>query len=145
MGMGGYAAGGSYGGAPQGAGVFGPMERGRIETLGSRAKLFGMLNWIVGVLTLAIGGLVVAFVPGNERSLGVLVMVASFVPLLSGKYYVDAGRSLQSVTTAAGDGLPEVMHGLRLIRNALRMEAALIVLGALVALVLGAMGFSGHR
>lgn len=145
MSMGGYAAGGSYGGAPQGAGVFGPMERGRIETLGSRAKLFGVLNWIVGVLTLAIGGLVAAFVPGSERALGVMVMVAAFVPVLSGKYYVDAGRLLQSVVTAPGDGVPEVMQGLSLIRNALRMEVAMIVLGVVVAMVLGAMGFSGHR
>lgn len=145
MSMGGYAAGGSYGGAPQGAGVFGPMERGRIATLGSRSKLFGVLNWVVGALSLAIGGLVVAFVPGSDRALGVMAIVAAFVPVLSGKYYVDAGRLLQSVTTAPGDGVPEVMQGLRLIRNALRLEAAMIVLGAVVALVLGAMGFSGHR
>ena len=109
------------------------------------ARSSGVLNWVVGALTLAIGGLVAAFVPGTERALGVMVMVAAFVPVLSGKYYVDAGRSLQSVVTAPGDGVPEVMQGLRLIRNALRMEAAMIVLGAVVALVLGAMGFSGHR
>ncbi len=144
MTMGGYSAGGSYGGAPQGAGVFGPIERGRIETLGNRARLFGVLNWIVGVCTLAIGAVVLASVPGVGHAAGAFAVLGAFVPLLSGKYYVDAGRALRAVATAPGDGVQEVMEAMGLIRDALRLEAALIVVGAVVGVVLGAVGVSGQ-
>jgi len=121
--------------------VFGPFDVSRIERLAGRARLFGGVSLAVGFLSIVVSVVVLAVVPGIGRAVGVAGIGAGCVPLLSGKYYLDAGRILRVVGLSPNGGVEEVMQAMSLIRNALRLEAAVLVLGAVALLLATHLGW----
>ncbi len=140
-----------YEGAPPGpgsmwgqGGVLGPYERGRVDRLGGRARVFAVTNWVVGFITLGLGVLMAVLGSGAERVAGVGMTLAGLVPLLSGYYYFRAGGALRRVSETTGDGVRELMEALGTMRNAFRVEAAVLVVCAVTVTLFNLLGPTGR-
>lgn len=112
---------------------------------------------IGGVIAIAMGIAGIATSRYNAgRTAGAALMAVGFVlftmalPLLiSGKFYLDAGRALKSVVETQGNDIAHMMDGLGKLRDAVRLEAIVamiaVVLGVILALVVAALFVVGVR
>lgn len=108
-----------------------------IGKVGKRSRAYGIVSLITGALMVAGGFIVAAAFPGTLRALGIGFLVAGFVPLISGRFYLEAGAALSSVVTTQGEDIPHMMEALGKLRGAVRIEGISVLLGFIVGLVVG--------
>ena len=80
---------------------------------------------------------------------GFAMIPMAIQPLVSGKFYLDAGKALKAVVDTLGNDVEHMMDGLAKLRNAVRLEAIVaivaVVLGILLAFVVAAAILAGVR
>lgn len=121
---------------------FNQAENQRIEKVGGRAKICGVISLVTGVFgALAALGIIVALVVadlnGQQVVAALLGMTAvlppSIVNLVIGVSYMRAGKALTDVTTTQGHDVKHMMASLERFKSAFRLETIL----AAVTLTLG--------
>jgi hypothetical protein len=137
------------GGAAPGAGgyEFLSTENAIIATSGARARAFGALNIIAGVVMI-LGGLAIAATLGATRAemrvVGYGVAVAALVPLIAGPFYLRAGKAFSEVVRTEGNDIALMLTALTHLRNAVRVEGIATILAFVGGLVAGGI-MAGSR
>ena len=133
-------------GAPSGgAGYeFTPAEDQAISRTGDRAKTWGMISIVGGVLLaligLAVAGAGIAVAKGDAQTLALAaaagLLAFAVPPLVSGKFYRDAGAALRMVSDTRGNDIASMMSAIGKLKVAFQIEA----IASIVGFVLGIVG-----
>jgi hypothetical protein len=121
---------------------FNSAQNSKISVLARRGRLWGTFAMATGVLGL-LGLLVVFFGRGDKLPEDVrLLLLVGGIPavlaqLFTGMLYRSAGGFLQEVVDTEGDDVELLMHGLRALGRAFRLEAIVAVVGGVLGLAVG--------
>lgn len=116
-------------------------ENTAIDKTGRRAKIWGVISCIVGVLIII--ALVVVGVAGiGSLPPAVTAAVFAFSPiglvyLIMGWLYLTAGQQLRLVVTTEGNDVELLMRGIDKLASAFRLEVILTVIALVAGFVVG--------
>ncbi len=125
---------------------FSDEENEQISLTGARARLWGLISLITGVLALV--GLIVSLVFKDELILHglepnyVTVFVVSLMPivlthLVISMLYVGAGKSLQAVVATRGNDIEHLMQSLDKLGTAFLVEFGIGMLAVVISTGVG--------
>jgi len=123
---------------------FGPAEDAIITKAGRRARIWGIISVVGGVLTLGAGIVLVALAsslpaPLNAAGpgIGVGLLPLALANLVGAFFYFQSGQSLESVATTQGNDIEHMMQGLNKLSKAFMIEAILTIIAIVVGFGLG--------
>jgi hypothetical protein len=149
MGGAGFAGGGPV--------ELGPAENAIVSKTASRARTWGIVAMVVGVLSvLGLVGAIVALslvaarIPDDApldpvRLVFVALLPAALVHLGVGVVYIRAGSSLRAVVDTQGDDLRHLMTALQRLRLAFQVEVGVTLVSFVVGLVAAALSSSAFE
>lgn len=118
---------------------FNQWENATIAKVGSRARTWGIMSIVFGVLL--IGGAALLFAYGQKEAklvpIGGAVLAIGIQPIVSGAFYIAAGSTLSSVVYSQGNDIPLMLQALRKLTHAVRIEAIAAVVTVLVGVYFG--------
>lgn len=144
MGYGGPPHGGhgmaGFGPAPVAGGnyEFTQYDNETIARVGGRAKTYGVVSTVIGVVLFVLAFTAIAAVPSKRDGALIALGLGAIAvqPVISGHFYSQAGRAFMAVATTQGNDIAHMMEALGKLRSAVRVEAVV----AIVALVVGFVG-----
>ncbi len=115
---------------------FSAWENATIAKVGSRAKTWGIMSILFGILLVTGAGLLFSYGAKEPKlvPIGGAVLAIGIQPVVSGAFYFAAGSALASVVTTQGNDIPLMMRALRKLTHAVRVEA----IAAIVTILVGA-------
>ncbi|MBL8717197.1 MAG: hypothetical protein JNL79_14520 [Myxococcales bacterium] len=126
----GYGATGGY--------EFNQTEDAVIGRLGGRARVYGVMSIVIGLLMMAAGVVVIVVLPGPlGLPVGAAVAVAALQPIVSGGFYAAAGSAFKQVVDTQGNDIPHVLGAVTKLTHAVRVEAIVAILATIAGLVIG--------
>jgi ABC-type Na+ efflux pump permease subunit len=129
---------------------FSVVENGTIDKVGSRARIWGIISLVVGVLVVV--ALVVVFamagqlggLAGKARLLLLAFAPVGLVYLVMGWLYITAGQAMRDVVATQGKDVEHLMQGLDKLGSAFRLEVILTIVAVVAGFVLG-MAMAGSN
>jgi len=124
---------------------FGHYENAAIDKVAGRARIWGMISLITGVLCL-IGAIGVALfgakMPAEVSKILLPIALAVLLPmgivyLVRGKLYMDSGAELKQVVATQGNDVELMMRGINKMAGAFRIETIMTVVALVVGFVIG--------
>ncbi len=126
----GHAAGSGY--------EFTQTENAVIGRLGGRARLYGVMSIVIGLLMLAAGVIVIVVLPGPfGLPVGATIAVAALQPIVSGGFYAAAGSAFKQVVDTQGNDIPHMLGAIGKLTHAVRIEAVVAILATIAGLAIG--------
>lgn len=117
---------------------FSQAEDAVIRRLGGRARLYGVMSIVIGLLMMAAGLVVIVVVPGSLGvPVGAVVAVAALQPIVSGGFYAAAGGAFGKVVDTQGNDIPHMMGAITKLTHAVRVEAIVALVATIAGLVIG--------
>jgi len=122
---------------------FSVLENATIDKAGARARIWGIISLVVGVLVVV----ALVFVFAMTSELGPLagkvrLLLLGFAPvglvyLVMGWLYITAGQAMRAVVATEGADVEHLMRGLDKLGSAFRLEVMLTIVAVVLGLVLG--------
>jgi len=122
-----------------------------IRGAGGRSRTWGVMSIIIGAIEVVLGGIVTAYgftvsnatVKGTLIGLGLFVVIAALVPVITGKFYMDAGGALTDVANTQGDDIPLMLNAVSKLKIAVQIEALFTIGAFVLGLIVGILAASG--
>ena len=115
---------------------FSGAENKIIASVSARTKWWGVISLSLGALVALLGVFVLAS-PHGGLTEGAPFLLIALAPIVTGKAYLDAGASLESVVRTEGDDMPHMMTAVTRITTAVRMEIVAAIVVVVAGLALG--------
>jgi len=113
---------------------FSPEQDEVIVDVTAATRAWGIVSLIVGVLNLAIGGLL-----SRSGAAAWTYLATGVVSLVVAGVFVDASSSLRRITTTRGHDMPHLLTALGKLGTAFKIQAVVTLLALVAGFVLGAM------
>ncbi|MEM1032408.1 MAG: hypothetical protein AAF928_00270 [Myxococcota bacterium] len=138
---------------PPGAGLstgvyeFGPMEDQVIRTAGSRARIWGVIAFISGLLLVGIGVAAIALTSSLSEVLppefataftvvGAGILPIALANLVGAFFYFQSGQRLIAVAETQGNDIENMMQALNKLSRAYMIEGILLILATAAGLAI---------
>lgn len=123
---------------------FGPADDAIIRKAGSRARIWGIISLVGGVLTLGGGVVLIALAAGLPApfntigpGIGAGLLPLAIANLVGAFFYFQSGQSLEAVVNTQGNDIEHMMQGLNKLAKAFMIEAILTIIAIVAGLGLG--------
>ena len=124
---------------------FGHYENATIDKVAGRARIWGMISLIVGVLCVlsALGSAIFsAQLPAELTKILLPIALAVLLPmgvvyLVMGKLYMDSGAELKQVVATQGNDVELMMRGINKMAGAFRIETIMTLVALVAGFVIG--------
>ena len=129
---------------------FSSIENGAIDKVGSRARVWGIISLVVGVLVvvalLAVFAMAGELGPlaGKARMALLALAPLGLVYLVMGWLYITAGQAMRAVVATEGNDVEHLMRGLDKLGSAFRLEVILTIVAVVAGFVLGVVLATGN-
>jgi hypothetical protein len=119
---------------------FNSFENDVLRRVGARARTWGVMSVVIGVLLMLLALIALASLPAKVgQPVGIAAGLLALPPILSGTLYASAGAAMRSVVESEGNDVVLVMNAVKSLTRAMRVEtwAAMVAFG--IGCVLGAV------